>query len=148
MPGGPSRSLLQQSLLSLRRGHRLARWSLTLVATQSHLSFRRGHRLARWSLTLVATQSHLSFRRGHRLARWSLTLVATQSLLSFRRGHRLARWLLTLVATTKPLKLQTRPPACPVVPHARCYNKASKASGEATGLPGGPSRSLLPKELT
>ena len=60
------------------------------------------------------------------------------------RCHRLARWWLTLAATRRPSHLAGMPPACPVVAHARRYPPAIPPRPDATGLPGGGSRSPLP----
>ena len=67
--------------------------------------------------------------------------------LRLARCHRLARWSLTLAATRRPLSAARCPPACPVVAHVRRYPPASFASPDATGLPGGGSRSPLPAGL-
>ena len=62
---------------------------------------------------------------------------------SFLKCHRLARWRFALVATGRGGTAYEMPPACPVEIRACCYGPRRDSFEDATGLPGGDSRSLL-----
>ena len=103
LPGGSLRSSLQTNHSHSRSEcHRLARWIVTLLATDKSSEVRcECHRLARWIVTFLATdKSGRSRSECHRLARWIVTLLATDKSSEVRcECHRLARWIVTLLAT-------------------------------------------------